>query len=97
MFPEIVSDAPPGEALDAAVTFTVTVVGVPGTGVTDPEGENVQLNPAGPLHERSTSALKLPADPTWIVNGELPPGVMLSVPGLGALKVKSETSTVTGA
>jgi hypothetical protein len=97
LLPETVSEYRPAGVVESTVTVTVTVTGLPDFGFTNAAGEKVQVIPeAGELHDRSTAAVKVPAAPTWMVNCELPPGVMFRADGDGALNVKSETSTVTG-
>jgi hypothetical protein len=95
---ETTNEYEPVPTVDGTVTETVTVVGVPATGMMDPDGAKLHVIPcAGALQVKSTKALKLPAAPIWTVNCALEPGTTLNPDGVAALRVKSVTLTVTGA
>ena len=91
---------PPTGVPAAAVTVNVTVTGVEDFGLTELDGENEQAAPVGsPAEQLSvTVPAKLPAAVTWNVLGaDVPPWATLSEFGLGAVKLKSTTCSVTGA
>jgi hypothetical protein len=97
LFAETINGYEPAATLDGTVTDTVTVVGDPAVGITDPDGEKLHVIPeAGALQVKSTSALNVPTAPTWIVNCEVAPGVTLNPDGVAVLNVKSDTLTVAG-
>ena len=98
---EIVTVAgPPSGVAAIAVTVNVTVTGAEDVGFTELDGENTQAAPEGsPAGQESvTVAAKLPAAVTWnVLAGEVPPCPTLTEFGLGTVKLKSTTCSVTGA
>ena len=98
---EIVTTVGPPAGVPApAVTVKVTVTGVEDVGFTELDGENTQTAPAGnPAEQLSvTVPAKLPAAVTWnVLVPDVPPCATLNEFGLGAVKLKSTTCSVTGA
>jgi len=91
---------PPTGVPAAAVTVKVTVTGAEEVGFTKLDGENTQAAPAGsPAEQFSvTVPAKLPAVVTWnVLAPDVPPWATLNEFGLGAVKLKSTTCSVTGA
>ena len=91
---------PPTGVPAAAVTVNVTVTGVEDFGLTELDGENEQAAPAGsPAEQLSvTVPAKLPDAVTWnVLAPDVPPWATLNEFGLGAVKLKSTTCSVTGA
>ena len=91
---------PPAGVPAPAVTVKVTVTGVEDVGLTEPDGENKQAAPVGsPAEQLSvTVPAKLPAAVTWnVLVPDVPPCATLNELGLGAVKLKSTTCSVTGA
>jgi hypothetical protein len=76
----------------------VTVTGDADVGLTELDGENTQAAPAGNLAVQLsvTVPAKLPAAVTWnVLAADVPPCATVSEFGLGAVKLKSTTCTVT--
>jgi hypothetical protein len=91
---------PPNEVPAAAITVNVTVTGAEDVGLTEPDGENTQAAPVGsPAEQLSiTAPEKLPDAVTWnVLAPDVPPCPTLNEFGLGAVKLKSTTCSVTGA
>ena len=89
---------PPSGVPAAAVTVNVTVTGVDDVGLTELDGENTQAAPAGsPAEQLSVTAPeKLPAAVAWnVLVPDVPPCPTLNGFGLGAVKLKSTTCSVT--
>jgi hypothetical protein len=91
---------PPAGVPVAAVTVNVIVTGAEDVGLTELAGENTQAAPVGsPAEQFSvTVPAKLPDAVTWnVLASDVPPCATLSEFGLGAVKLKSTTCSVTGA
>jgi hypothetical protein len=91
---------PPTGVPPAAVTVNVTVTGVEDVGFTALDGDNTQPAPAGsPAEQLSvTVPAKLPDAVTWnVLAPDVPPWATVNEFGLGAVKLKSTTCSVTGA
>ena len=91
---------PPTGVPAAAVTVKVTVTGVEDVGLTELDGENTQAAPAGsPAEQVNVTVLaKFPDAVTWnVLAPDVPPCATLNEFGLGAVKLKSTTRSVTGA
>jgi len=89
---------PPAGVPAAAVTVNVTVTGAEDVGLTELDGEKTQAAPAGSPAEQlsATGPAKLPAAVTWnVLAPDVPPGATLNEFGLGAVKLKSTTCSVT--
>jgi len=90
----------PKAVLEEAVTVNVTVTGVDKVGLTVAEGENTHAVPVGsPVGQvRVTEPANEPrADTTKVLWLEVPPGITVSVLGLGEVSAKSTTCRTTGA
>jgi len=91
---------PPAGVPAAAVTVNLTVTGDEDVGLTELDGENTQAAPVGrPAEQLSvTVPAKLPAAVTWnVLVPDVPPCPTVSEFGLGAVKLKSTTCSVTAA
>ena len=91
---------PPTGVPAAAVTVNVTVTGDEDVGLTELDGENTQAAPVGsPAEQLSvTVPAKLPDAVTWnVLAPDVPPCPTLNEFGLGAVKLKSTTCSVTDA
>jgi hypothetical protein len=91
---------PPNGAPAAAVTVNVTASGDEDVGLTELDGKNTQAAPVGrPAEQLSvTVPAKLPAAVTWnVLVPDVPPCPTVSEFGLGAVKSKSTTYSVTAA
>jgi hypothetical protein len=91
---------PPTGVPGAAVTVNVTVTGVEDVGFTALDGENTQAAPAASPDEQLsvTVPAKLPDAVTWnVLAPDVPPCATLNEFGLGAVKPKSTTRSMTGA
>jgi hypothetical protein len=89
---------PPNGVPDAAVTLNVTVTGDEAVGLTELEGENTQAAPVGSPAEQLSVIVpeKLPNAVTWkVLVPDVPPCPTLNEFGLGAVKLKSTTCSVT--
>jgi hypothetical protein len=89
---------PPSGVPAAAVTVNATGAGVEEVGFTELDGENTQAAPAGsPAGQLSvTVPAKLPEAVTWnVLAADVPPCCTLTAFGLGAVKLKSTTCSVT--
>jgi len=90
---------PPTGVPAPAVTVNVIVTGAEDVGLTELDGENTQAAPAGsPAEQLSvTVPAKLPAAVTWnVLAPDVPLCATLNEFGLGAVKLKSTTCSVTG-
>jgi len=91
---------PPTGVPADTVTVIVTVTDDEEVGFTELDGENPQAAPAGsPAEQPSvTVSAKLPAAVTWnVLAPDAPPCATVTAFGLGAVKLKSTTCSVTGA
>ena len=91
---------PPSGVPDPAVTVSVTVTGDEEVGFTELDGENTQAAPEGSPAEQlsATVPAKLPAAVTWnVLAPDVPPCPTLKEFGLGAVRLKSTTCSVTEA
>ncbi len=91
---------PPAGVPDPASTVNVTVTGEEDVGLAAFDGENMQAAPPGsPAEQLSvTVPAKLPDAVTWnVLVPDVPPCATLNEFGLGAVKLKSTTCSVTGA
>jgi hypothetical protein len=89
---------PPSGVPAAAVTVNATGAGVEEVGFTELDGENTQAAPAGsPTGQLSvTVPAKLPEAVTWnALAADVSPCPTVSEFGLGAVKLKSTTCSVT--
>jgi hypothetical protein len=90
----------PGGVLAVVSTVNVTVTGFPAVGLTVLDGAKWQLAPRGrpPGHVIVTVPANAPEADTWKVElVDVPPCVAVTVFGLGAVRSKSTTWSVTGA
>jgi len=96
---EIVTKVGPPTGVPAAVfTVSVTVTGAEDVGLTELDGENTQAAPVGsPAGQLSvTVPAKLPEAVTWnVLAADVSPCPTLTAFGLGAVKSKSTTCSVT--
>jgi hypothetical protein len=89
---------PPSGVPAPAVTVNVTVTAEETVGLTELDGENTQAAPAGSLTGQLsvTVPAKLPEAVTWnVLAADVPPCATLSEFGLGVVKLKSTTCSVT--
>jgi hypothetical protein len=89
---------PPNGVPADAVTVNVTVTGAEDVGLTELDGENTQVAPVGSPAEQlsATVPAKLPAAVTWnVLAADVPPCATLNEFGLGAVRLKSTTCSVT--
>ena len=94
----VTMNGPPTGVPAAAVTVNVSVTGVEDVGLTELDGENTQAAPVGnPAEQLSvTVPEKLPAAVTWnVLAPDVPPCPTVSEFGLGAVRLKSTTCSVT--
>jgi hypothetical protein len=94
----VTSTGPPTGVPAAAVTVKLTVTGEEDVGLTELDGENAQVAPAGnPVEQLSvTNPAKLPKAVTWkVLASDVSPCPTATEFGLGAVKLKSTTCSIT--